>query len=144
MELTVSQAIAQGYTLYGYADRDYQSLYNLADIQPQDFEYAPQSLVLAGSEPQYMSIDGESIWDFVQDSVLANSEICDDTDDIAALLKSEIDWEEIAQKINTALQKKPYYFLTQIKLVPDPDRESDRSGNPAQPIGTNSAGLSEG
>jgi hypothetical protein len=116
--LTQSEAIAQGYSLCGIKDREFQHLSNIAELNQVDFE--DNDYLVADKEPTHLGIDGESICDMVIDSVMDSSDFDDDTDSIPDAIKGALDWDEFAEKINTALQKRPYYYLTKINLLPSP------------------------
>lgn len=117
--LSVKEAIEQGYTLYGYANSDgYQSLYNIKDIDHADFEEF-SDIVLAEKEPMYACVSEKCLYEDIADDIMCSEECMgDDTNEILELIKGAVNWKKIADKINAALQTRPYYTLTQIKLVP--------------------------
>jgi len=117
--LTQSEAIAQGYSLCGVKDKEFQHLHTISELNEVDFD--TDNYVVADKEPTHLSIDGESICDMIIDSVMGSSDFDDDTDSIPDAIKEAVDWDEISEKINTALQARPYYYLTKINLIPDPD-----------------------
>lgn len=118
-KMTKSEAIKKGYTRYGIEGRDFQSLNDIADMTDEDFNDPRGKLVLAGTEENHVSIDADSLRDMVTDNLMDNNEFMDDTDEIPNLLKSEINWDEMAEKINAVCKKRPYWFLTDIELVND-------------------------
>lgn len=117
-QLTVKQAIEQGYTHFGRAGEDFQHLCQLDSVDVNGIGDDIYEYVLADSKAHHLSIDGDSIWDMVQDSVMASSDFSDDTDAIPDALKEGVPWSEYADKINAVLQNHPYWYLTKIKLVP--------------------------
>jgi hypothetical protein len=120
-ELTVKEAIEQGYTHWGYDNGEYQSVQRLEDVTVEDFEpneWRGGDPVLADKEPTYVQVETADLYtDLI--SNLRDSENCfgDDTDEIDDLVKGAVDWEGIAVKINDALKTRPYYPMTEIKLV---------------------------
>lgn len=116
-QLTVKEAIEQGYTHYGYDNGDFQSLSRLDDITPEDFEYNEWrggDPVLAEIEPTYVQVETADLYtDLISD--LRDSENCfgDDTDEIDNIVKNAVDWDDIAAKINVALKTRPYYAAAQ-------------------------------
>lgn len=117
--MTKSEALKAGYTMYGIDGREFQCMNNIADMTDEDFNDPTGELLICDSEAHYETIDGDSIYEMVNDHIQGSSEFQDDTDEIPNLLKTEIDWEDIAEKINEACKKRPYYFLTNIRLVND-------------------------
>lgn len=117
-QLTVKEAIEQGYTHFGREGEDFQHLYQLDSVDARYIGGDDYKYVVADKKAHYLSIDADSIWDMVQDSIMGSSEFSDDTDSIPDSLKAEVPWEEYATKINSVLQGHPYWYLTDIKLVP--------------------------
>jgi hypothetical protein len=122
-QLTVKEAILQGYVHWGYDNGEYQSVQRLEDITTDDFkpnEWIGGDPVLADKEPTYVQVAETA--DLYNDLIsnLRDSENCfgDDTDEIDELVKNAVDWEDIGAKINAALKTRPYYAMTQIKLLP--------------------------
>lgn len=118
-QMTKSEALKAGYTMYGVDGQEFQHMNNIADMTDEDFNDPRGNLLVCDNEAHYASIDGDTIYDMVQDSIMGNSEFHDDTDEIPDMLKAEINWDEIAEKVNAVCKKRPYYFLTKIQLVND-------------------------
>lgn len=117
-QLTVKEALEQGYTHFGRSGEDFQHLMQLESVDVNGIDDDGYNYVLANPKAHHLSIDADSIWDMVQDSIMGSSEFSDDTDSIPDALKTEVPWEEYAKKINSVLQGHPYWYLTDIKLVP--------------------------
>lgn len=121
-ELTVKEAIEQGYTHWGYDNGEYQAVQRLEDITAEDFElkeWRGGDPVLADKEPVYVQVKTPDLYtDLIEN--LRDSGACfgDDTDEIDDLVKNAVDWEDIATKINAALKTRPFYPMTQTKLIP--------------------------
>lgn len=117
-QMTKSQALKAGYTKYGFDNESYQSTRELSDIEDYEFN-DPRGVMLFDIKPSYPSVDAESLLDMVHDTVVGDMDFRDDTNDVFDNLKGKVNWEEMAEKINSALREKPYYYLTNIKLVRD-------------------------
>lgn len=116
-ELTVKEAINQGYTKYGFGSREWQTTEDLHDdifneVKEEDWP----DLFLFSKESDFPSITATQIADRLSDSIAEDD--CDESgrpdgevyDTVAA-----IDYTEIAAKINDALKKHEYWMLTNIK-----------------------------
>lgn len=120
-QMTVKEALEKGYVYYGYKGREYQHLSRIDQMTPEDWEGQEiiGTIILADIEPRYHTIDAESLMDFVADDYHDNEEIMDDTQDMDIIIKNEKKlFEEITAKINEVLQKKDYYLMTDIELIP--------------------------
>jgi hypothetical protein len=116
-QLTVAQAIEQGYTHFGFEGREYQHLNPIEDFHHSVSE---ENVVLFDKEAGYVpSVSAEEIADLIAEQIQCevNDNTADDTDDAYDIVKG-LDFEPIAKMINDALDHKRYYFLTKIKLVP--------------------------
>lgn len=114
-KLTVKQAIEEGYSHWGYKDREYQYAQNLEDIVDDDFN-TDETLVLFEKEPFYRSISASEIQDLIFDYMYDNDETSDDTDFMDDRF-SESDFKPLSDLINKKLSDYPYYFLTDIELT---------------------------
>lgn len=121
-QLTVKEAIEQGYTLYGYDGYGYQSLFEISDLDADEIESAEdngRTIIAADKEPRYVSVTVKDLYDDLIDNLMDREEAKGkDTREIEHLVKTAVDWDDIAAKINAALKTRPYYPLTDIKLVP--------------------------
>lgn len=119
MELTVREAIKQGYTMYGFASRDWQYLNELHDdVFSEVEEHEHKDLVLAEKNPNYPTISAETIAERLADQVADSyNMICNSDDDAVYNTVAEIDYSAIATKINKELEQHKYWMLTDIKLT---------------------------
>ena len=119
MELTVKEALEQGYTKAGTKCNDWQSLVDLQDIK--DYDSRETTFYLADQKENNPSIDAEQIKDLLIDHISVNhcDETGDDTDDVYDLLTAMdlSEFEAIATKLNEILKAKKYFWLTDIKLI---------------------------
>jgi hypothetical protein len=119
--LTVKQAIEEGYTLCGFANKDWQSLIPLEDITDEYFKDSSYNgkLVLAEKQSHSYLVDAETFRDLLADTVGENyrQECADDTDEIEELIK-EVDFTEIVNTINEKISVKKWWILTNIELNP--------------------------
>lgn len=116
--LTVKEAIEQGYLYCGYDGEDFQHLFKIMEIDETYFE-RPKTVVLADKEAQHLNISAKDLRELITDNLMDNSDFDDDTDIIPDYLEKEIDWEDLSAKINAVLKKRPYWYLTKIKLLPN-------------------------
>jgi hypothetical protein len=124
-QLTVKEAIEQGYTNWGHDSKDggFQRLGEVKDFTNSDFKdavnYGYGDPVLAQKEPYYMSIDAEQLQELVADQIMSRDDFKDDDLNTIPDALKEIDgWEEFAAKINDKMKELPYWYLTEIKLLP--------------------------
>lgn len=118
-ELTVKEALEQGYSLWGYENEEFQHLRNLSEISPEYFENSEyRNIVLADKEPTYLSVNADDLHERISEELKDGSDFQDDTDMIDDAVKVAVNWEEIADKINESLKSRPYYYLTNIRLKP--------------------------
>lgn len=116
-QLTILDATKLGYTHVGDLSKinDYQHIVHFEDFTEEHFK--DNRYILADPNPTFLSVDGDYLWDLVQDSIMSNSDTADDTDIIPDALKAEINWDKLAEKINVVLKKQPYYRFTKIELI---------------------------
>lgn len=118
-KLTVKEAIAQGYTKYGYSNKEWQHAHDLDDILGNHLsDDSWEDLVLFEKESKSSTIDERQIADLLSDYIGEHdSEACARDDDRVydAILK--MDFSETAAKINKELEQHNYYMLTNIKLI---------------------------
>lgn len=123
-KMTVSQALAEGYTHWGYDNGEFQHLSLLEDITDDDFKAGPAFercgyIVLAQKEPYHLSITGKGICDIITDDICSQDNYKDDSGTIEDALHEMPEWNAFAEKINAVLKQHPYWYLTEIQLVPD-------------------------
>lgn len=119
-QLNVKEAIEQGYTHYGAQIDDFQHLFKLEEINHADFDEADprHPLVLAEKTPHFFGVSKESLVEMISDDIINSDDYADDTNAIPDDLAEQPFWDEFADKINSVLKSHPYWFLTQIKLIP--------------------------
>lgn len=118
-QLTVKEALEQGYTHFGYSDEGYQAMLDLVDFRPEEAE---GKACLFDKEFTTLNVKAEWLRDELLDRISDkwDEDTNDDTREVEYMLK-EIpvsSFEQLASEINEALSAKHYYKLTKIKLVP--------------------------
>lgn len=119
MKLTIKEALEQGYTKVGTDASGWQSLYELSDLSPVDFE-GNTKYFLADKEAQYHLRNAKDLAEMIADRIsddFADETGCDDVNGIFEELKA-IDFSAICQKINYVMTSHPYWNLTKIELIP--------------------------
>jgi len=115
-ELTVKQAIEQGYTKYGMAYLEWQTANDIGDIDDDAFR---NDLVLFDKEANFITVSGDEIGNVLADRI--EDVYCEDSgDNTTCVLKTikEIDFSELAEEINELMKSNhSYYRLTDIKLI---------------------------
>jgi V8-like Glu-specific endopeptidase len=120
MQLTVKEALEQGYTKFGFDGREWQSALDLqTDIDADTFSGQSGKPLLFHKEEYHPGIDAESIKDLLADHIACNhyDETGDDTDNVEDAVR-ELDFESVAEMINEKLLSTTYYKLTDIELIP--------------------------
>jgi len=118
-QLTVKEALEQGYVYYVYSDDGYQKLKDITDVNNIDFDRAVR---LVDKNPYHPAgIDKESLMDMIAEHIYLNheSESGDDTDSVYDAIKAiDFDFTDVINKIHTALSNLNYYKAVNIRLVP--------------------------
>lgn len=119
MELTVKEAIKQGYKYYGISGLDHQSCQSLDEnIFEEVDDYNHDNIVLFDKKFVVTSVSEEEIKEMVSDHVsVKHSEECYSDDDRIYNAISSLDFSEIINNINKKLEEHKYYFLTDIKII---------------------------
>lgn len=117
-QLTVKEALEQGYKYCGFSGREWQSLIPIEDLTDEDF--AEDTYVLAGKEPRQYLTSNEVIADLIADTISNNEadESGRDDDEVYIGLKS-LDYSGVVEMINNELEKHKYRTFTYIKLTPN-------------------------
>lgn len=116
-ELTVKEAIEQGYTMYCFNDDGFQGLRDIEDVDDEDLSRNDIRLV----EKEHYHPSGLSSKDIAE--ILAEhievSHYSDSGDDTEAVFNAinDLDFTEAENKISEALSKLKYYRATDIKLI---------------------------
>jgi len=118
MKLTIKEALEQGYIKCGYDEREWQSLMDIEDLSPDDFNN-DKKIILADKESQSTLVDSEYLKDLLADNIssMHQDEIGDDTDSVYDSIKA-IEFESTAVIINNTLSVHRYWNLTEIELIP--------------------------
>lgn len=114
-ELTIEQALKEGYTRYGYSNMEWQTAYKIEDIEWDGNENS-ENLVLFDKEEICPSISKEAISDLLSGHIY--EEECSRDDESVYKTVKSIDFKEMAVKINKELEQHKYWMITDIKLIP--------------------------
>jgi len=118
-ELSVSDAIKQGFTMYGFGGCEWQVTNDLHDdvfdeVDPEDWE----NLVLFEKTSSQPSIDSKTIAERLADLIAdEDSDNCGRDDDRVYKTVMEMDFEDVAKMINDKLSEHKYWMITDIKLT---------------------------
>lgn len=119
-QLTLQQAIEQGYTHFLYADEQYQVLQELESVKDYDYE---KDIELVNKEPELLDsyIDEEDLREWIAEQVSCqhSDETGDDTDQVFdALEKLPLElFTPIIEAITEKMKSISYYKSSGIKLV---------------------------
>lgn len=118
-QMTISEALAAGYTQYLFCKDGYQSLRDIEHVTDKDLAKEDIRLV---SKQSYnpAGMDAKDIAETLAENIACqhSDESGDDTDTVYDAIKS-LDFSAASDMINEALSKLPYYKGTDIKLIPD-------------------------
>lgn len=118
-QLTLKEAIEQGYTKVGTNASGWQHLHDIEDFTNWDFD-GRTKYFLAEKEAQYHLRETKDLAEMIADRIsddYADETGCDDVNDILDRIKA-IDFSAVNQKINYVMTNYPYWTLTTIELVP--------------------------
>jgi len=115
-QLTVKEALEQGYEKFCYANEGFQALHDIKEANEQDFA---RGVEIISKEPFYAGIDADSLKELIAEDIECNwvDQTGDDTEQVFNAVK-ELDFTDMAKMINDKLNAIPYYRSTGIKLVP--------------------------
>lgn len=113
-QLTVKEALEQGYKYYGDPGSDeVMTIDNDIEFQ-EDVDY-----FLFSKEKSHPSTDGHTLFEIISEYIRDNSDFYDeDEQTIVAINNSTVDWADIARQLNESLKQVSYYPPTKIKLIP--------------------------
>jgi hypothetical protein len=117
-KLTLQQAIEQGYEYFVYPSDGYQSLKSLSEYSEDEINWK-NNPTLCGKEPQHPGgMDAEELRDHLAGLISDNhaSETGCDTDGVYDAIK-EIDFTEIAEKIQEKLNGINFFWQSKIELI---------------------------
>lgn len=117
-EMTIKQALEEGYTHCGQIRDEWQILTKIDELNPVDFEEGEWHV--AEKEGRVYSYPKEQIAETLADIISTNEseESGRDDDDIYNAIM-EIDFSSTQKLLDDVLKKFPHYFLTDIKLTPE-------------------------
>ena len=115
-QLTIKQAIYQGYTHCGNASKEWQSLQKISDIKEIDFKY--QDFVLASKKPVTFIFNEMQIKELLVDVIsdLEADETGRDDDNLYEALKS-LDCSDLSKQVVAILNNNKTWQITDIKLI---------------------------
>lgn len=114
-QLTVKEAIEQGYTRYSADNTEY--IYYLSDVLEQpDFDQF--EWILIDKEPTFLTVSPEEIYNDLAENFAINRDVDDDNCDISDAIIEAVDWDTVAAQITEKLKEHPIYYPTKIKLIP--------------------------
>jgi hypothetical protein len=117
-ELTIKEAIEQGYEKYGFLDKEWQTTNELSDLDPNDDKENFEDIVLFEKNSSQPTIDDETIANMLADYIAdQDSHDCGRDDDSVYKTVAAMDFKDIAAKINKELEQHEYWMITDIKLV---------------------------
>jgi len=118
-QLTVKEAIKQGYTLYGFGNREWQSTNDLHDdIFDEIEEDEWGDIFLFEKKSNQPIITTTEISEMLADHISENdADECGREDDCVYKAVDELDFSQTAEMINKELSKHKYWMITDIKLV---------------------------
>lgn len=119
--LTIEQALQQGYTHFVYASDGYQAIKSIEEYSRSgDIDFTREDIRLVDKTPFHPTgLSNEVIQDLLADTVAVNhhDDTGDDTDAVFDAIK-EIDFSDVEERIQVALNGLNYYKQVDIKLVP--------------------------
>ncbi len=121
-ELTVAEAISEGYTRYGFANREWQTTNDLEDLRNEISEGVDDvnwdHIVLFGKESSRPTINTKQIADLLAESIGEDDaqETGRDDDAVWDTILA-LNFDEVTNRINKALEQHEYWMLTDIKLI---------------------------
>ena len=121
-QLTVKEALEQGYTRCGYGNEEWQTALHIADLDSEDFNVVGRNrLMLMSKEHRAPSVTSSQISDLIADNVseMHGNDTGDDTDSVYDLIKA-MNFNEIVSDINATLSTYKYWDMTDIELIPNP------------------------
>lgn len=117
-QLTIKEALGEGYTKVGTDASGWQHLHDIEDLSSADFNGRTKYL-LAQKDDQYHLRDHEDLAELIADRIsddYADETGCDDVNDIFEQIKA-IDFSAVTDKINEVMNRFPYWGLTDIELI---------------------------
>lgn len=118
-EITLKEAIDQGYKYFGIENWEWQSCQNLKEgLFEEVGEYNHENIRLFCKEPKVTSISEDEIADIIAYHVsVVDSEECYRDNNIIYQVIVRLNFSEMVKTINKKLEEYKYYNLTNIKVV---------------------------
>ena len=122
-QLTVKEALEQGYTHATYNTDDFTYCRKIDRIKEGDFDLAQEmfgSYILATKEASHYSFNDNTIKEVLNNHIYNQDEFNDEDGELAAIALEGCEdlLKQLTDKINENLTKKNFYFQTNIKLIP--------------------------
>lgn len=115
-QLTVKEALDQGYEYYVYNDEGFQSLKHISDM---DMDFSREDILIIKKESYNPpGLNAKDIAELLAETIEHNhsSDSGDDTEQVYDAI-IDLDFSEAERIIDEALSKLVYYRATDIKLV---------------------------
>lgn len=120
-QLTVKEALEQGYTKCGYAGTEWQSALDITELDESDFvkEDWRGELVLMSKQSSHPTFSVDQIKELLAETISErhSDETGDDTDNVYDTIMA-LDFTATADMIEKALSGCPFWWVTDIRLVP--------------------------
>lgn len=116
IQLTIAEALAQGYTKAMTAKGEFEAVVDIEDMDHTDFD---RPMVVCEKGSYHPEITKEGLRDTLSEDIQQywSDQTGDDTDDISQVIEN-LDFSALEKQINDALQSVTYYKRTAISLVP--------------------------
>lgn len=111
-QLTVKEALAQGYT---YCCPQYDEGYY--KIEGMQFRKGVKYM-LASKGPIPYTISDKVVRDLVDDYFCSQDDVYDENGKMNDLIAENVDFSDITNQINKAIESVKFYFPTAIQLIP--------------------------
>lgn len=116
-QLTIKEALEQGYEYCVHNSEDIQRLIGISDIEEIDF--VKDDIRIVDKDPKHPTgISSKDLADMIAEQLQCDyNEVVDDEDSVYDVIK-KLDFTEMENKIIAALSEINYYPVTDIKLIP--------------------------
>lgn len=115
-QITIKEALEQGYTRCGYEGVDYQNLMDISTLINEDFH---KTILVAKPEAHSVSISSEGVIDYLCD-IYSEESPDDDHFDIELCFKEKKELiEKFVSDMNEVYSQKQWWYLSNsIELIP--------------------------
>jgi hypothetical protein len=115
-KMTRHEAIESGYTFCGYPDQEFQTLIKIKDVIHSDYA---KPLMLAEKEGTHPKIDAKDLSEIIADHIYSEwGEVNSDSAEEVYNEIKQMDFTDMAEKINEKCKSHVLYILTDIRLIP--------------------------